>query len=117
MGHLALDEGLPRLRSFLQPRHTDGLLGPVVSPVQVIGHPVHCDALYSMNAWQKMCRGVDIQLLTHRPNRQYGEQIGLNNSMPGEAGPHDLMYFEGSHLKLYLHHSHGKDSTEESKLS
>ena len=48
--HLALYEGLAGLGSLLQPGHTDGLLGPVVSPVEVTSDPVHRDALHRVNA-------------------------------------------------------------------
>lgn len=45
VGHLPLDERLPGLGGLLQPGYANGLLGPVVCPVQVICHPVHSNAL------------------------------------------------------------------------
>lgn len=51
VSHLPLYEGLAGLRSLFQPSHADGFLGPVVSPVQVVGHPVHGDALDRVDSW------------------------------------------------------------------
>ena len=50
VGHLALDEGLAGLGGLLQPGHADGLLGPVVGPVEVTSDPVHRDALHCVDA-------------------------------------------------------------------
>lgn len=51
VSHLPLDEGFAGLRSLFQPSHADGLLGSIVSPVEIVGHPVHGDALHGVDAW------------------------------------------------------------------
>lgn len=49
MGHLALNKSFAGLRGFLQFGHTDGLFGSIISPIQVLPHPVHSDTFYSVN--------------------------------------------------------------------
>lgn len=61
VAHLALDQSLAGLRSFLQPGHTNGLLGPVVRPVEVPSHPVHCDPLHCVDPCRRETERSKIQ--------------------------------------------------------
>lgn len=54
--HLALNQSLSSLSSFLQPGHTNGFLGAIISPVKIVSHPVHGYALHVVDA----CEGVEI---------------------------------------------------------
>ncbi len=65
VSHFSLNEGFAGLWSLFQPSHTDGFLGPVICPVQVIGHPVHSYALYCVDAWDGHMLLVRSLLLKH----------------------------------------------------
>lgn len=49
VAHLALNESLAGLRSFLQPGHTDSLLRPIICPVEITSHPVYGYPLHCVN--------------------------------------------------------------------
>lgn len=49
--HLPLYQRLPCLGGFLQPSHADGLLGAIISPVQVVPHPVHSDPFHIVDTF------------------------------------------------------------------
>lgn len=49
MGHLALNKSFAGLRGFFQFGHTDGLFGSIISPIEVLPHPVHSNTFYCVN--------------------------------------------------------------------
>lgn len=53
MGHLALNKSFAGLRGFLQFGHTDGLFGSIISPIQVLPHPVHSNTFYCVNTCER----------------------------------------------------------------
>lgn len=65
VSHFSLDEGFACLWSLFQPSHTDGFLGPVICPVQVVSHPVHSYSLYCVYSWDKHILLVRSLLLQH----------------------------------------------------
>lgn len=68
MGHLPLNQRLPCLGSLLQASHTDGLLGAIIRPVQVVPHPVHSDPFHIVDAFGEKHEWAPITRVRSRTN-------------------------------------------------